>query len=96
MLDGGPTLVPRQDLGLLPEPEFQQVHPSFPLGVCDVPRCGVCEHGTSLRNGDLGPFVDWIRHGILFFCWGAGITVCCKQSSYKNAFAWCLFSYITN
>ncbi|KAH3881715.1 hypothetical protein DPMN_005642 [Dreissena polymorpha] len=56
MLDGGPTPVTRQDLRLFPEPEFQQVQ----LGVCDVPRCGVCENWTSPRNGDLGPFVGWI------------------------------------
>ncbi|KAH3888721.1 hypothetical protein DPMN_012761 [Dreissena polymorpha] len=37
MLGSGPMSMSRQYLGLLPESEFQQVHLSLQLGVCDVP-----------------------------------------------------------
>ena len=67
--------VPRKDLGLLSEPEFQQVHLSLQLLICKEPRCGVLKHGTGPWHGDLEPSVDGICIGLPSFCWAFGITV---------------------
>ncbi|KAH3809222.1 hypothetical protein DPMN_137583 [Dreissena polymorpha] len=50
--------MPYQDLGLLPEYEFQQVHLSLQIGLFEVSRCGVLKHGTSPSNGNLEPSLD--------------------------------------
>ncbi|KAH3791159.1 hypothetical protein DPMN_144639 [Dreissena polymorpha] len=62
--------VPRQDLGLLSEPEFQ-----FTSAFVMYPDVGYANTGPVQGTVILGPSVDRICVGLPSFCWGFGITV---------------------